>query len=79
MGCSLWQTYRGEKQMRVAIQEIEKIFHEIEQKHKLKKDTLSEIYKAEARVVFLGRRRNIQPDLRRIVLNASTESGANEN
>jgi len=64
--------------MRIAIQEIEKIFLEIETSHKIKKGTLSQIYRAEARVVFLGRRRNIQPDLRKIVLNALEEGGDNE-
>lgn len=65
--------------MRVAIQEIEKIFREIEASHDIKKGVLSEIYRAEARVVFLGKRRNIQPDLRNIVLNALKESGNSEN
>lgn len=64
--------------MRIAIQEIEKIFREIEALHKIKKGTLSEIYKAEARVVFLGKRRNIQPDLRQIVSNALEEDGSDE-
>jgi len=64
--------------MRIAIQEIEKIFREIEGNHKIKKGTLSEIYRAEARVVFLGKRRNIQPDLRKIVLNALEEGGDSE-
>ncbi len=61
------------------MQEIEKIFREIEATRNIKEGTLSEIYKAEGRVVFLGKRRNIQPDLRKIVLNALEESGDNEN
>jgi hypothetical protein len=59
--------------MRVAIREIEKLFGEIEQAHGIKKGILSEIYKAEARVVFLGRRRNILPDIRKIVQEALQE------
>ena len=59
--------------MRVAILEIEKLFAEIEQSLGIRKGTLSEVYKAEARVVFLGRRRNIIPDIRKIVLNALEE------
>lgn len=54
--------------MRVTMLEMEKIFREIEANRKIKEGTLSEIYKAEARVVFMGKRRNIQPFLRKLVL-----------
>ncbi len=56
--------------MRLVIQELEKLFREIEKNHNIKLGTLSEIYNAEARVVFLGKRRNIITDLRPIVTNA---------
>lgn len=55
------------------MQELEKLFREIEAKHRLKPGTLIEIYKAESRVVFLGKRRNIIPELRRIAVNALEE------
>ena len=56
--------------MRIAIIEMEKIFREIEKNRGIKERTLSEIYKAEARVVFMGKRRNIQPLLRKLVLDS---------
>jgi len=65
--------------MRLAMKELEKLFGEIENSRNIKAGTLSEIYKAEGRVVFLGKRRNIISDLRRIVLNALKEQRCNEN
>ena len=64
--------------MRLAIREIENLFKEIEASHNIKPGTLSKIYKAEARVVFLGKRRNIIPDLRKIVLDALLETSYSE-
>jgi hypothetical protein len=64
--------------MKLAMQQLGRLFEEIEVKHHLKPGTLLEIYKAEGRVVFLGKRRNIIPDLRRIALNALEEKTANE-
>lgn len=55
------------------MQELENLFKEIEARRHIKAGTLMEIYKAEGRVVFLGKRRNIIPDLRKIVLNALSE------
>jgi hypothetical protein len=59
--------------MRLAMQELEKLFKEIETNHHIRAGTLMEIYKAEGRVVFLGKRRNIIPDLRKIALNVLEE------
>lgn len=59
--------------MKLTMQELEKLFKEIETKRHIKPRTLMEIYKAEGRVVFLGKRRNIIPDLRQIALNALEE------
>jgi len=59
--------------MKLVMQQLESLFKETEVKHHLKPGTLLEIYKAEVRVVFLGKRRNIIPDLRRIAINALEE------
>ena len=53
--------------MRATKVEIEETLKKMERKHKLRKGVLSEIYDEEARVVFLGRRRNIFKNIRRIV------------
>jgi len=49
---------------------IEKTLSEAEEKFNLKKDALIDVYREEARVVFLGKRRNIMKNLRKIVLDA---------
>ena len=59
--------------MRVARQTIKNILKEAESKFNLPEDVLIKIYDAEARVVFLGLRRGITNDLRRIIRVASEE------
>ena len=56
--------------MRLAQKTIEIALEKAEIEHGLKKGVLSEIYNAEARVVFLGLRRGITKDLRRIIQTA---------
>lgn len=66
--------------MRPSKQEIEKMLREAEAVCNLKENVLSEIYNAEARVVFMGRRRGITGTLRRIILDArkkEVEKGEN--
>jgi hypothetical protein len=65
--------------MRLAMQELEKLFREIENSRNIKPGTLLEIYKAEGRVVFMGKRRNIISDLRKIVLSALETKSCDEN
>ena len=57
--------------MRPSRKEIEKVLREAEAINNLRPNVLSEIYNAEARVVFKGRRRGITVALRRIVLHGS--------
>ena len=64
--------------MRVAKKTIEDVLAKAELKYDLKKGILLKIYDAEARVVFLGLRRGISKDLRRIIQNA-TEGVVDEN
>jgi len=64
--------------MRVARKTIEDVLAKAEITHGLKKGVLLKIYDAEARVVFLGIRRGISKDLRRIIQNA-TEGVDDEN
>ena len=59
--------------MRPSRKEIEKVLREAEAINNLRPNVLSEIYNAEARVVFKGRRRGITSALRRIVLHVAKE------
>lgn len=59
--------------MRPSRKEIEKVLREAEAKNSLRQNVLSQIYNAEARVVFKGRRRGITDTLRRITLHALKE------
>ena len=63
--------------MRPSRKEIEKVLREAERIYNLKENVLSEIYNAEARVVFKGRRRGITGILRRIIINATKEEEKN--
>ena len=63
--------------MRPSKQEINKILREAEAVCGLKETVLSEIYDAEARVVFMGRRRGITGTLRMIVIEAVKKEGEN--
>lgn len=65
--------------MRASKEEIEKIFRKTELEHNIREGILSEIYSAEARVVFLGKRRNIINSLRKIVQNSLKNGGYSEN
>ncbi|RLI44265.1 hypothetical protein DRO69_07755 [Candidatus Bathyarchaeota archaeon] len=66
--------------MRPSRKEIEKVLREAEITYNLRENVLSEIYNAEARVVFKGRRRGITSTLRRIIINATKEEEkTNEN
>ena len=53
--------------MRVAKKTIDETFSKAENQFEIKKGLLSSIYEAESRVVFLGLRRGITRDLRRII------------
>jgi hypothetical protein len=63
--------------MRPSRKEIEKVLREAERTFNLRENVLSEIYNAEARVVFKGRRRGITGTLRRIIINAIKKEGKN--
>jgi len=65
--------------VRPSKEEIEKILRKTELKHDIKEGILSEIYIAEAKVVFLGKRRNIINALRKIVQNSLKNGGYSEN
>ena len=56
--------------MRPSKQEIQNILREAETLCNLRENVLSEVYNAEARVVFMGRRRGITGSLRRIIRDA---------
>ena len=49
---------------------MKSVLKEAEIKHNLRSEVLVEIYEAESRVVFMGRRRGINKDLRKIIQNA---------
>ena len=53
--------------MRIAKKTIENVLAKAENEFELNKGILLSIYEAEARVVFLGLRRGITKDLRRII------------
>lgn len=63
--------------MRATKKEIERTLKKVEKKYGLRKGILSEIYDEEARVVFLGRRRNILKNIRRIVMDGLVKEGEN--
>lgn len=65
--------------MRPSKEEVERIFRETESKYNIKEGILSQIYIAESKVVFLGKRRNIITALRKIVQNALKDGGCSEN
>lgn len=56
--------------MRIAKKTIENVLSKAENEFELNKGILLSIYEAEARVVFLGLRRGITKDLRRIIQNS---------
>jgi hypothetical protein len=59
--------------MRIAKKTIDSVLSKAEIEFELEPGLLSSIYEAEARVVFLGLRRGITKDLRRIIQDAVGE------
>lgn len=64
--------------IRATKKEIVKTLRKMEEKYGLKKGVLSEVYHEEADVVFMGRRRDILKQVRKIVKGSILPKGEKE-
>jgi hypothetical protein len=55
-------------------EEIRRLLDEAERDYRLKEGTLRAVYLQEARVVYMGRRRDVYRNLREIIADAAEES-----
>ena len=64
---NIWPVSREDMPMRVAKKEIAGTLRDMEEKHGLREGVLTRVYEEESRVVFMGVRRNVLKNIRRIV------------